>query len=433
MARAEMLSSSLSKPIMASHSFEIFEGLLNTTTSHLQDFSTTTHHSIRSVYKCVWVLHRHVYQGSSLVGFAELDPNLNLISELSYHMDEHKSLLQICKDLTPLASDSADTYGHVHGPALLLSDCEYHPSESHTLRDQMTWKWNRPNTLASNLIAVVSSEGHSVRLKFLFDKDKFDKRVVVGYWHTFEKILQCVVGNAYQLLQEADFLSDHDRNQIIAWNTPVPGEPQEQSICSRFDASVQSRPEAPAVYAWDGMMTYAELDHEASRVSLELRLFGVFPGNIIPFCMEKSKWALVAALAILKAGAALAPMDSAWPTQRLAALLKATEATIVVCSSETRSCFDRLAVRLFLLSRGTVANEPLRQSRLLGPSAQDIAFILFSSGSTGVPKGMIREHGTACTGSIAHAKAMHIDANSRVLQFANHVFDVAMLGEKNDF
>lgn len=407
---------------MAEHDFGIHEALLKTTSSQLQEFSNNTGLSIGSVYRSAWVLHCHTYGGSSLVDFVELDSDFNIISKLSYQLNDHQTLSQICKDLEQLASDKSDIRVHTNGAEVMFGRLEKCLNEQHPRNDGLIWG-------GRSLIVELSSMKDSVKLKILFDKTVLSKTVAIGYWHTFDRILQCIVQNAFQSLQEADFLSDYDRNQIIAWNTPVPEKPQEQTICSRVEEHVLNRPNAAAVFAWDGTMTYAELDREAFRVALALQAFGVVPGNIVPFCMQKSKWALVAAFAILKVGAALVPTDSTWPKQRMTAILEATAASVIVCSRETYSCFNELAIRPFLLPMDVLSNKSPNEVHLPGPSFNDIAFVLFSSGSTGVPKGMIREHGTACIGSIAHAEAMHIDASSRVLQFANHVFDVAMLGK----
>jgi non-ribosomal peptide synthetase component F len=288
--------------------------------------------------------------------------------------------------------------------------------------------------LVSEVIDVTelaaSDLGSQASCYVLYDQShsRFGEEDVVGRVETLKTILSFLVGSPGLTIDDTDFLSDYDKRRIIAWNEPIPDPPVELSIVSAFAAKVEECPDAPAIYAWDGEMTYLELDTASSKVAASLSAAGRSgPHDMVLFNMKKSKWALVAALGILKSGKAIVPTDPSWPQARLDQILGITEACLVVCDKDTKGSFgaNRVEELMMPLTVGQQATAGWRDTC----SPKDLAFVLFSSGSTGVPKGMLRQHGTACTGSFAHAKAMHLDRTSRVLQFANHVFDVAMLGK----
>lgn len=408
------------------HGYDTYRSVSRVTKSRLEDFNIEHQLLPETVLKTAWALLLRTYRGVSSVQFGVADAGVSdTTKELYISFEEQESLLALCRqvDSSTPAQDASQGLCNtvvVSGGYVEKAFLSVTPSKA--------------NSQASNLsqfeLAVATQlDGEELILSLFYNSEKVSKPSAIGYWHTLEKVLDTLLQDYNQTLHQADFLSDHDRNQLVGWNQPPPEKPEDLTICSVFAAHVERQPQAPAVYAWDGEMNYNELDEVSARVAAELVAFGVSSGSIVPFCMEKTKWALVAALSILKTGAALVPMDPAWPQQRTTTILDATEASIVVCSSETISCFDGMNIRTFELTTTTFQSMQILQTAPVGPLTRDVAFILFSSGSTGVPKGMVREHGTACIASIAHAKAMHIDQNSRVLQFANHVFDVAMLGK----
>lgn len=381
-----------------------------------------------------WLLLLATYTGDTLTScysdFLGEDAPLELLSlsiESSSTLEEHASRIS--------ASQTKVNEGGI-GPSTMvwhvpeLDDWKAH---SHALFEHANLEFILLLDAIQKMDNSTQDDRVEISISLLFNQRqaKIDEQEAIGRSETLKRILSAMVESPTSVLGDTCFLSDHDRDRILAWNRPAPGTPVEMTIPSGFAVKVKDRPEAPAIYAWDGEMTYLELDLASSELaSLLYRQGRSGPDNMVLFNMAKSKWALIAALAILKSGKAIVPTDPSWPQSRLEQIVEITGARLAVCDDTTKGTFGADKVREMRVppsysSLHTEGTSPFHTPCL----PNDLAFVLFSSGSTGVPKGMLRQHDTACTGSFAHAKAMHLDSTSRVLQFANHVFDVAMLGE----
>lgn len=162
---------------------------------------------------------------------------------------------------------------------------------------------------------------------------------------------------------------------------------------------------------------------------------GVGTGSYVPFAYEKSMWAVVATLAILKVGAAFVPLNPHDPRARLDQILDSVDARVVVTSEDFAGLFGE-QVETIVISEQTVKSRDLRWSNglyddRLKPTArktspEEAIFVLFTSGSTGIAKGMIHTHSSICTHALSHGKAMGYH-HARVLQFAAYTFDVAFI------
>lgn len=249
-----------------------------------------------------------------------------------------------------------------------------------------------------------------------------------GVATTLEKILAEMISGTHGTIGELDCLSYRDRQQIQNWNSIQKPKYHFDCVHRVFEYHSRLAPSANAICSWDGNMNYSELNKHASSVALQLVELGVSPGVYIPFCFEKSMWAVVATLAILKAGAAFVPLDPDHPISRVTDIVQSVDAKIVIASPIHAHLFMHVVDHIVILSSPTVrallnTSDCTFSSSVVSP--QDPAFLLFTSGSTGRPKGIIQEHSSVVSNAFAHGKAMHYRKDSRVLQFAAHTFDVA--------
>lgn len=222
-------------------------------------------------------------------------------------------------------------------------------------------------------------------------------------------------------------INEFDLQRLRAWNHEQPATVHE---CAHdlIQKQVNAQPDAIAVDAHDATFTYAELAAHSNRLAHRLVSLGAKPEIVIPLCFEKSAWAIVGLLGVLKSGAAMVFIDPSHPQSRREFITSQIEATMIVSSAQQRQLWDDSGLEVVVIDETT--KEDLPASNEAPESAvqpTNLLYVIFTSGSTGAPKGCLIEHKSFCSGSIQHAAKAHIAPQSRVLQLASYSFDVSIL------
>jgi amino acid adenylation domain-containing protein/non-ribosomal peptide synthase protein (TIGR01720 family) len=240
----------------------------------------------------------------------------------------------------------------------------------------------------------------------------------------FESVLSQI--NSVSNVRDVRIFSVQDTHLLRTWNATEPVTIDE-TIPSLFLKQVARQPNAIAVSAFDGEFTYAELRDLAVRLAQELVSLGAGPGQLIPTCLDKSRWAVVAIIAILISGAGYVPFSPTHPASRQQQIISDCSASIVVCSPEYQTRFAGVVAKVVGVDEMSVLNLPATQRDIaLQAKSSDVCYVIYTSGSTGVPKGVVVEHRAIASSSAAICKGLDMTATSRVFQFCSFLFDVSI-------
>ena len=191
------------------------------------------------------------------------------------------------------------------------------------------------------------------------------------------------------LVGELDLISERDQDQIWSWNKEPP-EVVNECAHEIIQRQVKSRPNAPAVFAWDGNFTYSELDEHSTRLAHSLVAHGVGPEVIVPLCFEKSAWAIVAILGVVKAGGAMVFVDPSHPPARREEIIGQVGAIVVVTSQQQAALWASSGIKSLTVSRSTIDELPSHDHYPISKvNPKNILYVIFTSGSTGEPKGVV--------------------------------------------
>ncbi|HEX7238904.1 MAG TPA: amino acid adenylation domain-containing protein, partial [Longimicrobiaceae bacterium] len=225
--------------------------------------------------------------------------------------------------------------------------------------------------------------------------DLYDRSTVERWTAHFRRLLEAYAADPGAAVREAPMLDPAEEALLLhGWNRTALELDPDATVPALFEAQARRTPDAVALSADGGTLTYAELDRRAGALAGLLRERGVGPESRVGLLLERSAEMVVAMLGVLKAGGAYLPLDPAYPAERLEYMLADSGARLLLTEvglAERVPGFGGEVVRMEdAPSDGGVAPAPA-----IFP--HNAAYVIYTSGSTGRPKGVVVTHANAAS------------------------------------
>lgn len=203
-----------------------------------------------------------------------------------------------------------------------------------------------------------------------------------------DKVMLALSDNPERLLSSLELLDGAQRARVDGYgNRSLLVHP---SIPQAFAVQVRRAPRAPAVVYQDETLSYQELDDASNRMAHGLIGRGVVRGSVVGLFVERSVQAVVAMLALLKTGAAYLPIDPGYPPARIDAMIADSGPVAVMTTSVLRPHLDTFNVSVIDIDDPALDTQCTDEVRWATPD--DIAYLMYTSGTTGTPKGVAITH-----------------------------------------
>jgi amino acid adenylation domain-containing protein len=196
-------------------------------------------------------------------------------------------------------------------------------------------------------------------------------------------------------------------------------------VSSLIQRAASRSPQAIALSSGGAELRYAQLDAAANQLAGHLARLGVTPGSVVPVWLNRSFDQIIAALAIMRAGAAFLPLDPAWPDLRVRAILEDAQADVFLAPEEAARRIG-LGARSVCPQRDAAAIAAAPPWVPVVPPAESLAYLIYTSGSTGTPKGVEITHANLTNLIAWHLEAFAVTEESRASHIAGLGFDAAI-------
>ncbi|WP_326701509.1 amino acid adenylation domain-containing protein [Streptomyces sp. NBC_01754] len=249
--------------------------------------------------------------------------------------------------------------------------------------------------------------------------DLYDPATVSAVTARLVRLLEAAAGTPDVPIADLDVLAAQERRQLLDTWHGTPHSRPAASLPQLFAAQAARTPDAVAVTLAGRHLTYAELDRRANRLAHRLIEQGARPGSRVVLFLERSLEAVVAILAIVKTGAVYVPLDTRYPTERIELIVRMSGSTLFLTDREPDGLELPQDARTLNVADDTQGLPETAPWIEIHPGQP--AYAMFTSGSTGVPKGVVVTHHNVA--ELAADTAFTSDAHRRVLLHSPLAFD----------
>lgn len=283
-------------------------------------------------------------------------------------------------------------------------------------------------TTKFDLSLYITVSDNDMILTAEYATDLFDTETIDRFLAHYEILLQGIVESPDTAISELPLLTEAERAHMAEWNSTAMDIDRAACLHSMISAQAARSPEAVAVVAADGQLSYRELESRSNQLAHHLQSLGVGPDVLVGVCLERTTDMLVGVLGIIKAGGAYVPLDPDFPRDRLAFMLEDAQVAVLVSQTSLKADLPDSAARVVDLhqEQALLEQQPgTLPASEVGP--QHLAYVIYTSGSTGKPKGVQVPHGTVVNFLSSMAMTPGCDASDTLLAVTTLSFDIAVL------
>ncbi|OBF01958.1 non-ribosomal peptide synthetase, partial [Mycobacterium sp. ACS4054] len=274
-------------------------------------------------------------------------------------------------------------------------------------------------------LTMQATPGTELGFRIEYDTDVFDAESIDTLVNRLQRIMSAMAADPQLRLSAIDVLGADERTRLDAMgNRTALGEaaPTPLSIPELFAGHAARSPQAIAIRDAGRALTYREVDEASDQLARLISSCGAGPGGCVALLLERSAEAVIAMLAVLKAGAAYLAIDPALPDERIAFMLSDAAPAVAITTTALR---PRLAGRALAViditdDRTTAQRGPEPPT----PSPDDVAYLIYTSGTTGVPKGVAITHRNLA--HLVESASAHLPADQVWTQCHSYAFDFSV-------
>ncbi|HEY6802398.1 MAG TPA: non-ribosomal peptide synthase/polyketide synthase [Pyrinomonadaceae bacterium] len=257
-----------------------------------------------------------------------------------------------------------------------------------------------------------------------YSTDIFDETTIARMGSHFASLLEAIVDGPARPIAELQFLTAGEHEQLLSWN-----QTQQQVglklIHESFVEQVDQTPGSPALIFGPVQLSYVELNKRANQLASHLRSLGVGPETIVGVCFERGIEMVVALLGVLKSGAAYLPIDPEYPAERISFTL-ADAGVSLLLTHDAAALTDPSRQLVNLEADWNVIAGQSEAAPLVQVDPENPAYVLYTSGSTGQPKGVMVTHRAIANHMQWMRGELNFTPNDRVLQKTPYTFDASV-------
>ncbi|HXQ73430.1 MAG TPA: amino acid adenylation domain-containing protein, partial [Pyrinomonadaceae bacterium] len=342
-------------------------------------------------------------------------------------------------------------YAHQSLPfELLVRELQPERSLSHTPLFQITFATRTPQRATSqssdinlemrplhfgaesakfDIFLSVDDTGRDLNANIIYNSDLFDGATIERMLQHFRTLLESVVAHPDQPVSSLTLVTQQEQQQLLVeWNdTEANRAAQPASVTRWFEQQVERTPAAAALTAGGVKLTYRELNARANQLAHHLRGLGVERETLVGVYLERSAEMIVALLATLKAGGTYVPLNPEYPRQRLALMIDDSALPLVLTQESLLEALPETSAQVVCVDRDAELLEGCATSNPdMEIAAGDVAYIIYTSGSAGQPKGVRVAHGNLVHTLLAAVETFAFGASDTMPCLAAMSFDIAL-------
>ncbi len=273
----------------------------------------------------------------------------------------------------------------------------------------------------------VFMQGNRFRMDLDYDAERFGEDFIRSFLDTYDLVISEFL--AKETLDQVALCSETALEQLDGFKDAEPTPVLEKTIPEKIREVSLAKPDKTAVVFGNTRITYRELDTCSDRIAVRIHELGIGREDFVSILVGRSEWMPITALGVLKSGAAYQPLDPTYPPERLNFMMKDAGAKLLIADRSLRDLVGEYDGEVLFVDE--IPNLPeatdAALSAITAPAPEDAFIILYTSGTTGTPKGVVLEHRNLMNFCPMYIANTGMDEDSHIIAYASFGFDANMM------